>query len=149
MNKGVMFLAGLIVGCVLTGLIVRGVWEGDRKLLTNGNADLNDRYNALLYRNSALERRLAKITNNSYQRQEIIGCMFMSTVRYGAIDSHIDGQPMGRVREAALQPLWPVIQSTANQSAQSRRSALMDESLKLDHECLDRARISFPDVMAE
>jgi len=145
MKSAAMFVAGLAVGAVVSSLFVKALWDDDKRDRVERFTELNNTYNKLFASSSDAERKLKSITNNSYDRQGILSCMFKSTYRQGAIAAHLSGRPLTDLESGFFQPMLPVALNARNKSYQSRQTILFLEAAKLDNECLDGAMIKYND----
>lgn len=134
-------VVGLLIGAVGGYVAAKSHAGAEVKEAQGYQVELAQKNAELEIDNLSLERRVKRLENSAYDRQEIISCMLDSTTRSNAIRVYLDGGVMGVIQEAKFQPLVPVALKSSRYSYQSRWSGLMEEALKLDHECLDQAMI--------
>jgi len=141
MKSAALFIAGLVVGAAVSSLFVKTLWDEDKRERIEQFTELNNSYNKLFASSSDADRKLKSITNNSYDRGAILGCMLKSTYRQGAIAAHLSGKPLTDLENGFFQPMLPVAINARDKSYQARQTILFLEASKLDNECLDGAMI--------
>ena len=127
---------GAALGAALGAGAVYIAWHQDQMESAESYRRLSDEYNNLVSHPPK-----PKPADDRYDLDAIRHCMLDSNLRSSAVLAFTTGRPMADIERGAFQPLLAVDQQNKDKSMQARSSAVMEESIKLDRECLDRSHI--------